>query len=69
MKRPAGRPRVRVTPVQVLHLWSQGVSWRQIAKTLKIGTATAMRLFRLNAGGRPDIQRMRPETPEGIPPI
>jgi transposase-like protein len=41
-----GRPRVRVTPEDVYDLRSKGVSWRRIAKHLKIGTATAMRLFR-----------------------
>jgi hypothetical protein len=45
-KFPVGRPRVKITPTEVHELRSQGVSWRKIAKCLKIGTATAMRLFR-----------------------
>ena len=40
-----GRPRVSVKPEQVRQLKNQGASWRQIAKALGIGTATAMRLF------------------------
>lgn len=59
-KKLAGRPRVSVTPEQVQQLRSQGASWRQIAKTLGIGTATAMRLFRSNGGVRPKIQEMSP---------
>jgi hypothetical protein len=59
-KRPVGRPRVRTTPQQVRHLRSRGVSWRQIAKALGIGTATAMRLFRTNSGPCPNIQEMSP---------
>jgi DNA invertase Pin-like site-specific DNA recombinase len=43
-KNPVGRPRVSVTPEQVRRLRSQGASWRQTAKALGIGTATAMRL-------------------------
>ena len=45
-KLPVGRPRVKITPSDVHELRSRGVSWRKIAKHLKIGTATAMRLFR-----------------------
>jgi len=48
-KRPVGRPRVRITSEQVRQLRSQGTSWRQIAKVLRIGTATAIRLFRRTA--------------------
>ena len=59
-KNPVGRPHVTVTPEQVRQLQSQGTSWRQIAKTLGIGTATAMRLFRSNGGVRPNIQDMSP---------
>ena len=43
-KNPVGRPRVTVTPEQVRQLRGQGASWRQTAKALGIGTATAMRL-------------------------
>jgi hypothetical protein len=44
---PVGRPRVQVKHEQVMELRRCGTSWRKIAKTLGIGTATAMRLFRL----------------------
>jgi hypothetical protein len=43
-KNPVGRPRVRVTAEQVQQLRGQAASWRQTAKALGIGTATAMRL-------------------------
>jgi hypothetical protein len=43
-KNPVGRPRVSVTREQVQQLRSQSASWRQTAKALGIGTATAMRL-------------------------
>jgi len=33
-----------------------GTSWRKIAKTLGIGTATAMRLFTSINGGRPNVE-------------
>jgi hypothetical protein len=59
-KQPVGRPRVQITPRQVQQLRSRGASWRQIAKALRIGTATAMRLFRTNDGVRPNIQEMSP---------
>jgi DNA invertase Pin-like site-specific DNA recombinase len=44
-KNRVGRPRVPVTPQQVRALKNEGVSWRQIAKALKIGATTARRLF------------------------
>jgi DNA invertase Pin-like site-specific DNA recombinase len=40
-----GRPRVRVTQEQVRALRNEGISWRQIAKALKIGATTVRRLF------------------------
>jgi hypothetical protein len=46
VKNRIGRPNVMVTSEQVSYLRSQGLSWRQIAKMLAIGTATAMRLFK-----------------------
>ena len=59
-KNPVGRPPTRVTPEQVWKKWSEGESWRQIAKALGIGTATAMRLldrfFQATAESRPNIQ-------------
>ena len=60
-KNPVGRPRVSVTAEQVLQLRSQDASWRQIAKALRIGTATAMRLL-LSKN-----DRIRPNIPETIP--
>ena len=57
-KHPGGRPRVSIKPQQVSQLRSQGASWREIAKTLGIGTATAMRLFRLNEESRHNIQQV-----------
>jgi hypothetical protein len=57
-RHPGGRPRVRITPQQVQQLRSQGASWRQLAKVLGIGTATAMRLLQSNDGVCPNIQKM-----------
>jgi hypothetical protein len=55
-KNPVGRPRVSVTPEQVRQLRSQGASWRQTAKALGIGTATAMRLvLSKDDGSHPNI--------------
>jgi primase-polymerase (primpol)-like protein len=42
---PPGRPRCRVDAQEVVNLKSAGKSWRTIAGTLSIGTATAIRLF------------------------
>ena len=63
-KHSVGRPRVRIKPEDVNRLRSQGATWRQIAKTLRIGTATAMRLFKLSEGTCPKIHPMRPKTPD-----
>jgi hypothetical protein len=63
VKRRVGRPRVAITPEQVSQLKSQEVSWRRIGKALRIGTATAMRLFKSLHGTCPDIQDVRPKTP------
>jgi len=41
-----GRPTVSIKPKQVGGLKSQGLSWRRIARALRIGTASAMRLYR-----------------------
>ncbi len=63
-KNPVGRPRVSVTPEQVRQLQSQGASWRQTAKALGIGTATAMRLVRSRmTESRPNIEQTSPKTP------
>ena len=62
-KNPVGRNRVRVTPEQVRQLRSQGASWRQIAKALGIGTATAMRLFLSSTiESRPNIVERSPQS-------
>ena len=62
-KNPVGRPRVSVTPEQVRQLRSQGASWRQTAKALGIGTATAMRLsLSRMMEPRPDIQEASPQS-------
>ena len=60
-KNPVGRPRVSVTPQQVQQLRGQGASWRQTAKALGIGTATAMRLnLSRMMESRPNIQETSP---------
>src|ERR1700687_4389773 len=38
-----GRPRKKVDPSKIIALRAKGVSWRQIAKRLHIGTGTAFR--------------------------
>jgi hypothetical protein len=62
VKHQVGRPRVSVNSQQVLHLRSEGASWRQISKALGIGTATAMRLLRLGDEARPNTQHVSPKT-------
>jgi len=60
---PVGRPRVSVTPEQVWQLRGQGASWRQTAKALGIGTATAMRLvLSRTTESRPKIEETSPKT-------
>ena len=44
-KHPGGRPRVTADPDEVRRLRDLGASWRRIARTLDVGTATAMRLY------------------------
>ena len=61
LKHHIGRPRVNVTPEQVIERRNQGISWRKIATTLAVGTATAIRLYRLGISQRPDIQDPRPK--------
>jgi len=55
VQRPrGGRPPAQVQPEQVKQLRVQRLSWRQIAKVLGIGTATAMRLHKgTQEGGKP----------------
>ena len=50
-KNRVGRPRVHVTQEQVRALKNEGVSWRQIARVLKIGATTARKLFRFGQEG------------------
>jgi len=45
-----GRPRCRVDGQQVRDLRGQKKSWRQIARVLHIGTATAMRAYNASPG-------------------
>jgi transposase len=65
-KHPMGRPRVAIKPEQVSQLRNQGYSWRQIAKALGIGTATAMRLIRSLDEARPNTQHMSPKTADEL---
>ena len=60
-KHPGGRPRVDIKPEQVSQLRRQGASWRQVAKALEIGTATAMRLVGSSDEARPNTQHRRPK--------
>jgi len=52
-KNKSGRPKCNVSAAEVRQLRDQGQSWRQIARALNIGTATAMRLCRLDAVPKP----------------
>lgn len=45
-----GRPKTSVTREQVVELFRAGKSWRQIARELGIGTATAMRKYQGSEG-------------------
>jgi orotate phosphoribosyltransferase-like protein len=65
IKNRVGRPSISINPKQVKEMRSQGLSWREIAKELQIGTATAMRLLRSIAGTRPNIQNVNPQTTHG----
>jgi hypothetical protein len=55
----SGRPKCSVSGDEVVRRREQGGSWRQIAKDFKIGTATAMRLYRLATVPNPS------QNPEG----
>jgi transposase len=66
LKHPVGRPRVAIKPEQVSQLRSQGASWRQIAKALGIGTATAMRLVRSRDEARPNTHHVSPKTADEL---
>jgi len=63
-KNRVGRPRVPVTVQQVQRLRSDGSSWRQVARHLGIGTATAMRLVRSIGADHLDTDEVRPNTRE-----
>ena len=65
-KHPGGRPRVSIQPQQVSQMRSEGASWREIAKALGIGTATAMRLVRSSAGACPNTHHMSPKTADEL---
>ncbi len=62
VKNQGGRPKVTAEPEQVHQLRTQGTSWRRIAKTLGIGTATAMRLIRSIDRARPNTQDVSPKS-------
>jgi hypothetical protein len=66
VNRRVGRPKVDIIPEQVGQLRGQGASWREISKALRIGTATAMRLFKSISGGDRNNNEMPPRTPEPI---
>jgi transposase len=66
VKHSVGRPRATIKPEQVSQLRNQGLSWRQIAKTLGIGTATAMRVLRLVDEDRPNTQHVSPKTADEL---
>ena len=65
VNRGVGRPKVKIKPEWVRQLRGKGMSWRKIARTLKIGTATAMRLSRSICGPRIESD-MSPQGPEPI---
>lgn len=46
MRRPGGRPRVKVDPEEVRRLRDQDISWRRIGRVLGIGASTALYLLR-----------------------
>jgi hypothetical protein len=66
VKSRVGRPTVLINPEQVGDLKGQGLSWRQIAKALRIGTATAMRLFTSIDTARSNTREVRPTTSKQI---
>jgi hypothetical protein len=66
LQHSVGRPRVAIKPEQVSQLRSQAASWRQIAKALGIGTATAMRLIRSSDEARPNTQHMSSKTADEL---
>jgi hypothetical protein len=43
-------PKCKIAGGQARELRAQGRSWRQVGRELGIGTATAMRLYRLEGG-------------------
>src|ERR1035441_5842837 len=62
--RKVGRPRVGASPEDVRGLREhQRMSWRQIAAALKIGTATAIRLYATDSEGAEASQNSPTEVP------
>ncbi len=61
-----GRPRVRVTPVEVTLLKDQGLSWRQIARELGIGKTTACDLVKQAQNTPKTLSEKSKETSLGI---
>jgi DNA invertase Pin-like site-specific DNA recombinase len=55
-KHPGGRPRVAARSIDVKRLREGGGSWRQIARVLGIGTATAIRLYNAAPAGKGPYQ-------------
>lgn len=51
---------------ELIRLRNQGASWRVIAKTLGIGPATAIRLFKVNGGTCSKTQNTRSKTPDEV---
>ena len=63
-KHPGGRPRISATQEQVDQLRNRDLSWREIAKTLGISPATAVRLATANVGTCSKTQNTRSRTPK-----
>ena len=49
----SGRPKCGASGADVRQQRNQGRSWRHIAEALRIGTATAMRLYQLDTVPKP----------------
>jgi hypothetical protein len=59
-KHPGGRPRANVNGIEVVRLRQEGKSWREIAKRLGVGTATAMRSYDAVCGFPKPSQNSQP---------
>jgi hypothetical protein len=62
-KRKAGRPRAVFDPDEVLALRRQGVSFRQIARRLRIGVGTARRAIQSHCDSPEACQNLLPGLP------